>query len=262
MGLFFGYFGITDTIQHMYWRTLNDDQSKYQNIIMNYYQKVDAVVGEAMKTLKKDDTLIVLSDHGFDEYNYELNINTWLKEQGYLVLKEGVNAGRELMEDVDWTKTKAYSMGYNGIYLNLKGREGEGIVEDNEVPSLEKEISERLMQIVNPETGGPVMKKVYTKENLRISSSSTSSPDLYLGYYKGIRSSWDTAVGATPKDIIVKRKSKWSGDHLFDATEIPGVLFTNKKLEIKNARIIDIIPTVLKQLGIIERNQLDGKALW
>ena len=50
-------------------------------------------------------------------------------------------------------------MGYNGIYLNLKGREGEGIVEDNEVPSLEKEISERLMQIVNPETGGPVMKK-------------------------------------------------------------------------------------------------------
>lgn len=261
-GLFFGYFGVTDTIQHMYWRTLNDEQSKYQNTILDYYQKVDGVVGEVMKTLKRDDTLLVLSDHGFDEYNYEININTWLKEQGYLVLKEGVNTGRELMEDVDWTKTKAYSMGYNGIYLNLRGREEEGIVEDNEVHSLEKEISERLMQIINPETGELVMKKVYTKKDLGISSVNTSSPDLYLGYYKGIRSSWDTAVGATPKDIIVKRKSKWSGDHLFDASEIPGVLFTNKKLEIKNARIIDIIPTVLKQFGIAEAEGLDGKSLW
>lgn len=104
--------------------------------------------------------------------------------------------------------------------------------------------------------------KSFREKGLGIYSINTSSPDLYLGYYKGIRSSWDTAVGATPKDIIVKRKSKWSGDHLFDASEIPGVLFTNKKLEIKNARIIDIIPTVLKQFGIAEAEGLDGKSLW
>lgn len=261
-GLFFGYFGVTDTIQHMYWRTLNDDQSKYQNTVLDYYRKVDDIVGQAIKTLRKDDVLIVLSDHGFDEYNYEININTWLKERGYLVLREGAESGRELMEDVDWTKTRAYSIGYNGIYLNIKDREGGGIVEWGAIPLLEKEISGKLMQLFNPETGGLVMKKVYTKQDLGISSTSTSSPDLYLGYYKGARSSWDTAVGATPKDVIVKRKSKWSGDHLFDASEIPGVLFTNKKFEIKNAQIIDIIPTVLKQLGIVEAGKLDGKSLW
>lgn len=258
-GLFFGYFGVTDTIQHMYWRFLEDPNSNYQNTILNYYQKVDDTLGEVFKTLKDNDVLIVLSDHGFDGYGYEININTWLKEQGYLTLKKNENVGKPLLENVDWSKTKAYSMGYNGIFINMKGREGKGIVSKNEAKSLEKELAQKLMEITNPNTGKKVMKKIYTREDLGISPDDTTASDIFLGYYKGIRSSWDTAIGAAPFGIILKRQSKWSGDHLFDPSEIPGVLFMNKKFHEKSPRIIDIVPTVLHFLNISSPKEIDGK---
>jgi predicted AlkP superfamily phosphohydrolase/phosphomutase len=261
-GLFFGYFGVTDTQQHMYWRFLNHSDSKYQNTILKYYQEADEIVGEAMKSLKNDDVLIALSDHGFDEYSYEININTWLRENGYLTLSDGNEEGGPLLEGVDWSKTKAYAMGYNGIFINRKGREGQGIVLDNETNELEKEIAEKLMKITNPNTGEQVMKKIYTKKDLEISDDSELAPDLFLGYYKGIRSSWDTAVGASPKELILKRKSKWSGDHLFDPSEVPGVLFMNTKIKEKNPRLIDVIPTVLKLFNISGGTyRFDGKNL-
>jgi len=260
-GVFFGYFGVTDTIQHMYWRYLKDDTSKYQNTIMRYYQRADETVGQIAKKLNKNDVLIILSDHGFDYYDYEINMNTWLVQNGYMVLKNGAETGGELLEDVDWSKTKAYALGYNGIYLNMKGREGQGIVTENEAENLKKEIKSKLLQIVNLETGSLVMKHIYTKEELGISNKETASPDLYLGFYKGIRSSWDTAVGAAPKDVIIKRQSKWGGDHLFDPTEVPGVLFMNKKVRLNNPRIIDVIPTALSLFDIPVPSTFDGKPL-
>jgi predicted AlkP superfamily phosphohydrolase/phosphomutase len=261
-GLFFGYFGVTDTIQHMYWRFLDDSTSKYRNTILSYYQKVDEVVGEAIKTLRDRDVLIVLSDHGFAGYDYEVNINTWLKDNGYLILKDDDEVGKPLLENVDWAKTRAYSMGYNGNFINLKGREGEGIVSKKEVKNLEKELANKLLEMTNPYTGQKIMKKISTRKDLGIPEENTSAPDLFLGYYKGTRSSWDMAVGAAPKDIIVKRQSKWSGDHLFDPTEIPGVLFTNKKIKEESPNIVDVIPTVIRILGLPDKKNLDGKDLF
>ena len=126
---------------------------------------------------------------------------------------------------------------------------------------LQQELSHKLLQIVNLEMGHQVIKHVYSKKELGIEENNVQSPDLFIGYYKNIRSSWDTAVGAAPKDIIVKRESKWSGDHLFDASEIPGVLFINKKVHLQNPHIIDVMPTVLKQFKIQNRF-FDGKLLW
>ncbi len=260
-GLFFGYFGATDTISHMYWRFLDDPTSKYQNTILSYYQKADEIVGEVMKTLRDKDVLIVLSDHGFDGYDYEVNINTWLKENGYLTLKGDDEVGKPLLENIDWSKTKAYAMGYNGNFINLKGREGQGIVSEKEVKNLEKELTEKLLEMTNPYTGEKIMKRIYTRKDLGIPEENTSAPDLFLGYYKGARSSWDTAVGAAPKDIIVKRQSKWSGDHLFDPSEIPGVLFMNRKTTPKDTKIIDIFPTILRQLNLPIPGRVDGKSL-
>lgn len=244
-GIFFGYFGTTDTIQHMYWRFLKDDQSKYQKTIMNYYQRVDAIVGETLKTLSPKDTLIVLSDHGFDAFDYEINLNTWLKENGYLTLKDNKTIGVELLTDVDWSKTKAYAIGYNGIYFNRQGREGQGIVDPKEVGDLEKEMIPKLLELTNEENGQKIIKKVYARKELQVKDSDINAPDLFIGFYKGARSSWDTAIGAAPESVVKRRESKWSGDHLYDPSEVPGVLLINKKLNIKNPRIVDIIPTVL-----------------
>ena len=251
-GLFFGYFGMTDSISHMFWRYLQGDKTQYQQAIMDSYQKADEIVGETRRIMRKDDILIILSDHGFKSFDYEINLNTWLHNNGYLVLKDNKTQGGELFEDVDWLKTKAYAVGYNGIYLNLKDREGEGIVEKNDVPSLEKEITAKLLELKNPYTNSAIVKRIYTKTDLEISESDEKAPDLFIGFYQGTRSSWDSAVGAVDTTVVSKRESKWSGDHLFDASEVPGVLLMNRKINFQNPRIIDVAPIILNLLDDIE----------
>ena len=239
-GIFFNYIGVTDTISHMFWRK--------PEVILSYYQKVDELVGETLNRLDDNDVLIILSDHGFAGFDYEFNLNSWLRDNGYLVLEKGTE-GKELLDNIDWSKTKAYAIGYNGIYFNLKGREKEGIVDKKETKILGEEIKQKLLRYINPENKKKVIKNIYFKEELGVKDDDLNSPDLFVGYYKGVRSSWDTAVGATPKKIIKKRESKWSGDHLFDATEIPGILFSNKKIIVKDPKITDVIPLVLKLIN-------------
>lgn len=165
------------------------------------------------------------------------------------------------MGKIDWNKTRAYAAGYNGIFLNLKNREKNGIVSESERDRLVQEIKDKLLSLINPKTNNPVFKAIYTRKDLNIPQDDIHSPDLYLGYYKYIRSSWDTAVGATPKEIFIKRQTKWSGDHLFDSTEVPGILFVNKTIRAKKPAIVDVIPTVLHELNIPMIRPFDGKNL-
>jgi predicted AlkP superfamily phosphohydrolase/phosphomutase len=247
-GLFVAYFGMPDTISHMFWR-FKDKGGKYGNTINEYYKKMDEIVGKTLTNMPQDTVLYILSDHGFYSFDYEMNINSWLKENGYLTLKEGTKGG-PLYENVDWSKTRAYAAGYNSVFLNIDGREKEGIVKRSEVQHLLDEIIEKLAGYNNPETGENVIKKVYTGKDLGISQNDPYAPDMILGFYKGTRASWDSAIGAAVDYTIRKREGKWSGDHLFDPSEVPGVLLSNKRLKIKDPGITDVVPEALKSLGI------------
>jgi predicted AlkP superfamily phosphohydrolase/phosphomutase len=260
-GVFVDYFGILDSIQHMFWRQMKVQKDISGTALEIYYKKIDDVIGKTLKNMNKNDMLIVLSDHGFTYFNYEMNLNSWLRDNGYLTLESGKITGGELLSDIDWAKTSAYAIGYNGIYINMKNREKKGIVDQGKAQSLVIEISQKLSQVTIPDSDGTVIKHIYSKEDLGISSQSVTSPDIFIGYSSGIRSSWDTAVGATPKEIIVKRTSKWSGDHLFDPSEVPGTLITNFKLTSESPRIIDIIPTVMGLLNIKPSVKFDGHNL-
>jgi len=260
-GLFIGYFGILDTIQHMYWRFLNDDSSPYQSTIETYYTKIDVIVGEVMRNLKEFDTLILLSDHGFADFQYEFNVNSWLRENGYLTLTKEDIIGKEYLENVDWSNTKAYAVGYNSIYFNLKGREKFGSVEHNEIVELQNTLIKQLSEFDNPLTNENIVKHIYTRDETGINKDNLDAPDLFIGYYKGIRSSWDTVVGGAPEMIVQKRNSKWSGDHLFDPTEVPGVLFLNKKIALTDPSIIDIAPSILKIFSAPAPSLFDGHVL-
>jgi predicted AlkP superfamily phosphohydrolase/phosphomutase len=239
-GVFFNYVGVTDTIAHMFWGN--------KNTILNYYKKVDKLIGETLDYLSNDDRLIILSDHGFGPFDYEFNLNSWLKSEGFLTLTNGDLIGQELLQNIDWSKTKAYAVGYNSIYLNLEGREGRGIVADKDKNILKDLIKNKLLKVINPQNGKKLIKNIYFKKDLGIQERDNKAPDIFVGYYKGVRASWDTAVGKTPKQIFVKRKSKWKGDHLFDSTEVPGVLFSDKPHDLKNPKITDTIILVNKFL--------------
>lgn len=260
-GVFVGYFGMTDTVQHMFWRHRNTPKSPYRDTILNYYKKMDDLLGEVIKKyISEGDTVIVLSDHGFTEFDYEFNLNTWLYKNGYLFLKDGKKIGEELLDGVDWDKTKAYAVGYNSLYVNKKFRESGGIVSEADLTQTLDMIKKGLIKYKNPINKRAVVKNVYTKSDLNITDD--NAPDLIIGYNKGVRASWETAVGATPKEIITKRVSKWSGDHLIDASLVPGVLFSNKKIVKEKPNIIDIAPSLLILTGIQKPQSMQGENIF
>lgn len=275
-GVLFCYFESVDIIQHMFWRYIDaehplykrDTNSEYKGEIARWYKKMDGILGDVLNKLKPEDTLIVISDHGFGTFKRAVHLNSWLRKKGYLVLKDPRAAsGQELLADVDWLKTKAYALGFGGIYLNQRKRESQGIVEPGiESNNLKKTISKELEKWIDDELKQRVVKKVYLQENVFHGIYAKDAPDLYVGFNVGYRASWQTAVGAAPESLLEDNLKKWSGDHLFDPSLVPGLIFSNKKIIKNNPSIYDVAPTILKITGYsedqIEGYNFDGTALF
>ncbi len=275
-GVLFCYFESSDIIQHMFWRYTDklhplyeeNASQEYKDIIRIWYMQMDDVLGKVLQKLGPEDTVLVLSDHGFDTFRRAVHVNSWLRKNKYLVLKDpGADSTSGLLQGIDWSKTRAYAIGFGAIYINQQGREAEGIVrpgEDSQV--LKEEISARLTQWVDDKYASNVVNKVYKREEIFWGDYAVQSPDLYIGFNKGYRASWQTALGAVPKELIEDNLKKWSGSHLFDPKLIPGILFSNKKITRQDPSIYDITPTVLKTCGFdnsqMKELNLDGKPLF
>lgn len=253
-GLFFFYIDTLDVVQHMFWQSSKDT-------IYSYYEKIDDTIGAVLKKLDKDTILVILSDHGFNSFYRTAHLNRWLLENGFLALKQGKNKGRELLKDIDWTKSKAYALGFGGIYLNKKGRESQGIVSMQEEEHLKNEISAGLKLWIDPLTQKNVAKEIYSSEDIFNGLYKDKAPDLFVGFNAGFRASWQTALGATPESLIEDNKRKWSGDHLIDPSLVPGVLFLNKKVKLKEPHITDLAPTILRSFNAPDYDKMDGKSL-
>ena len=275
-GLLFCYFESSDIIQHMFWRYTDtkhplyeeNEPKEYKEMIQSWYEKMDDVLGRVLDGTSGDDILIVLSDHGFNTFRRTVHVNTWLRNNGYLELKSsGAESGGELLVDVDWSKTKAYAIGFGAIYINQQGRERDGIVTPGrETELLKEEISKKLKGWRDEKYRQPVINNVYSREDMFWGEYASQCPDLYIGFNKGYRASWQTALGGAPKELIEDNLRKWSGSHLCDPGIIPGVLFSNKKLTKEGASIYDLTPTVLKIIGYGEEKlkecDLDGEPLF
>lgn len=258
-GVLFCYFEPSDTIQHMFWRYIDPKSplyepnapTEYKEMIRTWYRKMDETLGRVMQGLGPNDILIVLSDHGFNSFRRAVHINAWLRKNGYLELKNpSAASGAELLQDVDWSKTRAYAIGFGSIYINQEGREKEGIVKPGaETETLKEEICRKLEAWQDEIYHCPVVHKVYKNEDIFHGSFVSGAPDLYVGFAVGYRASWQTALGAVPKELIEDNLKKWSGDHIFDPVLVPGIIFSNRKICRENPSIYDITPTVLEMVG-------------
>ena len=253
-GLFFFYIDTLDAVQHMFWQSSKDT-------IYSYYAKIDGIIGAVLKKIDKDTTLIIISDHGFNSFYRTVHLNRWLLENGFLALKQGKNKGRELLKDIDWTRTKAYALGFGGIYLNKKGRESQGIVSMQEEEHLKNEISAGLKLWIDPLTQKNIVKEIYSSKDIFNGAYKDNAPDLFVGFNAGFRASWQTALGATPESLIEDNKKKWSGDHLIDPSLVPGVLFINRKVKLTEPSITDLAPTILRSFNTPDYDKMDGKSL-
>ncbi len=267
-GIFFFYFDTLDMVQHTFWRYLDsrhplyEKDPLYQDTIFRYYEKIDRIIGDILKSIDKDTILIILSDHGFSSFRRAVHLNRWLLENGYLFLKEGKNESKEFFEDIDWSKTKAYALGFGGIYLNRIGREYYGIVNKSEAQVLKQAIIKGLKGFHDPENGEKIVNNVYAQEDAFEGPYADNAPDIFVGFNAGYRASWQTALGGVPNLLIEDNKRKWSGDHLIDPALVPGVIFINKKINLKNPSIIDIAPTLLFLFDINKPKDISGKSLF
>jgi len=149
-----------------------------------------------------------------------------LVDQGYLSLKAGKRESEPLFADIDWSRSRAYALGLNGLYLNLAGREAQGIVTTAQADALLDEIVDGLRGWRDHDDTA-VIQHTYLGRDLYRGQMAKDAPDLVLGYAPGYRASWQTTLGAVPRDLLEDNRQPWSGDHCIDPDAVPGVLFTS-----------------------------------
>lgn len=266
-------FDTTDRISHMFYRYLDPehpanagkDTEKFKDVIPELYSRMDAFLPEIEAKLGNDpDTLLmVISDHGFCNFTRGVNLNAWLHQEGYLALKEGKETSGDWFADVDWERTKAFTLGLTGVFINRKGREAKGIVEDGpELEALCAEIKEKLEALVDPKSGKPVINEVFLTRKEHSGPYADAAPELLIGYHKGFRHSWDCATGSVSREVFTDNTKSWSGDHCVDPRFVPGVFWCNRKINTETPNLGDIAPTALDLFGVPIPGYMQGKPLF
>ena len=265
-------FDTSDRISHMFYRYLDPshpanrgkDTEKHVNVIPEMYGKMDELVGELRAKLgdDRDTALLVISDHGFTNFRRGVNLNTWLRENGYLFLKEGSETSPDWFAKVDWSRTKAFTLGLTGVFINRVGRERHGIVEKAELDALCRELKGKLEALRDPLDGQPVIKEAFLTRELHSGPYADMAPELLIGYHKGFRHSWDCATGAVPSEVFTDNTRSWSGDHCVDPRLVPGVFFSNRKIATDVPNLMDIAPTVLDMFGVEIPRYMQGRSLF
>ncbi len=245
----------TDRVSHMFYRGIDDAHALHsessdeaRGAIQWIYREADRILGETIKRMGDEDRLIVLSDHGFAPFRKAVHLNRWLADAGYLVFKPGERGSDSLFEGVDWSKTKAFALGLNGLFVNQQGREPQGIVSLDETAALKAEIAARLLAAVDPESGDSLVRRVFDRDDIYPGLANADAPDLVIGYEKNYRASWQTTLGGTPPVLVEVNQEKWSGDHCIDPSLVPGVLFTSFPLSNEVNNIQDVPGLILQLL--------------
>ena len=237
--------------------------AQYGSSLEEFYEQIDQVLGEVMPRVDENTTLLVLSDHGFAPYRHSFNLNTWLLNNGYIARKEGASANpNETFADVDWSRTRAYGLGLNGLYLNLRGREREGIVDPAQSDALLREIRQKLLEVRDPEDEVQVITRIDLASEVYQGPYARSGPDALIGYNRGYRSGWTTITGGFTQDVLEDNTNAWSGDHCIDFTKVPGVILSNRKVAATAPALTDIAPTILSEFGIEKTKDMMGRSVF
>jgi len=268
-GLLFFYFSNADQRQHMFWRLTDpghpayDEKlaARYGDVIAATYAEMDRALDLALRKADKDTVLLVMSDHGFNTFRRGFNLNTWLLREGYHRLKKPWRQEESaLFDNTDWSKTKAYGVGLNGLYINESGREGEGTVAPGaDKDNLVREIAGKLEALTDPLTGErPVLKAFIARETYK-GTNLESAPDIVLGFNRGYRISWQSPLGGFPRDILENNTQRWSGDHMSAPDVLPGIAFSSRKFTTESPALHDLTASVLGVFGVEKPRDMIGR---
>jgi predicted AlkP superfamily phosphohydrolase/phosphomutase len=305
-GLLFFYYSTVDLGSHMMWRHTDDEHphhdaefaaessedwtgregSVWKDSVMDLILRMDPVLGKIRSEVGDDTPILVMSDHGFAPFRRKFDLNSWLVDKGYLVLKDGFSKELPIGSDgfsevslaaamgtnkagetitgspVDWSKTRAYGVGFNGLYLNLLGREG-GIGHDGEVfdpgivkpgdeaDALLRKLKTELEALKDPKDGGtPILRcdiatEVYSGDRI------DEAPDIQVGYNWGYGNSDEAAVGRITSDWLTDNLGgTFNGSHLMSPDVVAGILITNQTVKTSEQALADLTATILDFYGL------------
>ena len=295
--LFVSLFSEPDRVQHMMYQYYDTGHPLYDaakasqrmtfcgeeitlaEAIPAAYRQIDRIVGRVLSEfLRPEDVLLIGADHGFQSFRRQVHVNNWLAEHGYLVTKKIDKASTAAMVHyyADWSKTKAYSMGLGTVYLNLKGREPQGIVDPSEAAALMQAIRSDFLATEDPDhPGTKIGSDVDFAVDIHSGPHFDLDADMFLCFAPNYRSSWSSAGGALSvkrqedgtyalAPTVVPSNKMWSGDHVsVDPEHVKGIFFSNRKLALPEggANLLHIAPTALALLGLEIPPEMDLPAL-
>lgn len=271
-GLLYCLFDTPDRVSHMLWRFLDPTHpanrvhgwnAEWADALDEHYRDCDTVVGEVLERLPADTTLMVASDHGFTDFRRQLHLNTWLAERGWLTLRGDAAAGDGTVgpEAVDWSRTRAWAVGLAGVYLNIAGREAQGVVDEADAPALRDALAHDLRSIVDEALGQSAVRWAAPRDQVYRGPRLDEAPDVIVGCAPGYRISGRTALGGVAAGVFADNTRRWSGDHVVDPSEVPGVLFMNRPFDETGPDLTDLTPSILDALGLPVDTDLEGRTL-
>lgn len=298
--LLFSVYSTSDRMQHIMYRfhdplhpghdaelakrtiELFGEETSYADAIPAIYKQIDKRVGEVLEKMNPEDTLILCADHGFTSYRRGMEVNNFLHAAGYLKLKDGVTKadGKSPFDYVDWSRTQAYGIGLGMVYLNLEGREPNGIVPVSEARALLERIKADLEAAMDPgPVDAPYETPVSSVQDATImwdaypgdwKTTDYLCSDLMIGFAEFYRASWGTVVGkmalkevdgrVVAGPVYKNNTNRWSGDHASNSPNlVTGIFFCNRKVTVPEGgvSVMHIAPTVLDSLGVDVPAEMD-----
>jgi uncharacterized sulfatase len=246
--LFFGVFMTTDRVNHFLFGDYEKD-GEYKEAFLEFYERVDRYLGQLREQLPDDVTMLVASDHGFTTQEYEVHLNTWLEEAGWL---EFATDDHDSLADIA-DDARAYSLIPGRVYLNLEGREPRGSVPQAEYEDVRAELKAELEAIEGP-TGEPIAQRVVTKEDAFRGPHDDIAPDLTIIPTHG----YDLKAGFKGHDDVFDTGPR-NGMHSF---ENACLFVDDESARIDDVDLFDIAPTIMDLMDIeTDRAEFDGASL-
>ncbi|CQH48450.1 probable phosphodiesterase [Halobacterium hubeiense] len=247
--LFFGVFMTTDRVNHFLFKDYEQD-GEYKQEFLEFYEKVDEYIGEIRAELDDDVTLVVASDHGFTSEDYEVHLNQWLEDEGWLSFED---EDHDSLEDIS-DDTTAYSFIPGRFYVNLEDREPRGSVPESEYEDVRAELKEELLALEGPD-GRPVVDRVVPKEEAFDGAHDEIAPDLVAIPNHG----FDLKAGFSGADDVFSVGPR-NGMHSFENATL---LSDAEDVSVpEGTDLFDVTPTLLDLLDVeFDAREFDGETL-
>ena len=259
----------TDRINHGMWSYTDpqhwryEPDNKYFDSIREYYHYVDREIGEVLDLLADDTVVMVVSDHGAKRMDGGIAINEWLMREGYLVLKQPLPGGITPFEkvEVDWSQTRAWGLGgyYARIFMNVEGREPNGIIHPADYERERDELKRRIEAI--PDANGNRLSTIAYKPEELYAEVKNVAPDLivYLGdlYWRGVGSFGHHGIHTFENDT--------GPDDANHAQNGIFIMYDPRQdlggRELAGLEIMDVAPTILDVMGLPVPRDMRGKVI-